>query len=291
MIQCVLAKREVRTSVSRVLYILLLLSTLAMGVVRAEVLPEDTLQLTASERAYQQQIELYFRYYEEQKPDSAELALRKALEILPEAEGNFLLKGNLAELVVSRGDTLGAVTLLGEALGKVPNVTRLRSRRAELLEECGRLSDALLDLDYLVQSQPTWEIPLYNRARVKMKMGLLDGAIADLQSIVQMNDKAYLPRIALAKVLAKKGDLVGAEQVATYLINHYPKTPHAYRTRARIRLQDGRKAEALKDIRYVINDLKAATAEDYRIRGDIWKAYGEEGEAEADYERADLLQP
>lgn len=244
----------------------------------------------SKEEKYSELVNRYFNYFEQEMPDSAEVVLRKAIDLMPEAEGNFLLRGNLAELMVARADTLGAIEQLSLALGQQPSVVQLRSRRAELLEQQNKLNDALLDLDILVEQKPTWEIPLYNRARVKRKLGLLDGAQIDLERIIKMNNEAYLPRIALAQVHELQGEQMEAERILTYLIDKYSKTPNAYRERARLYMRQGRKSDALKDIRYIFNDLKIETAEDYRIRGEIWMLYGEKEQAKKDIKMAESLE-
>lgn len=238
------------------------------------------------EGKYEDLVTKYFEYYEQQKPDSAEIMLHQALALMPDADSNFMLRGNLAELMVARADTVGAISQLSLAIGQQPDIANLRSRRAQLLEDSGKLNDALLDLDYLVQQDENKEIPRYNRARVRMKLGLLEGSKSDLEKIIEHNNEAYLPRIALAKVLYKEGDMMASEKVLTYLIETYPKVPNAYRERARLRMKQDRKALALEDIRYIFNELKTITPEDYRIRGDIWMLYGEKDQAEKDFERA-----
>lgn len=242
------------------------------------------------EEAYTHLVNKYFEYYEQQKPDSAEMVLHQAIELMPDAEINFMMRGNLAELMVARGDTLGALEQLSLALGQQSEIIQLRSRRAQLFEESNRLNDALMDLDYLIDQEPKMEVPLYNRARVRQKLGLLEGAQRDLEKIIELNDEAYLPRIALAKVMVLRKDYLGAEKVLTYLIDNYPKLPNAYRERAKLFILQDRKAQALEDIRYVFNELKRSTSEDFRIRGEIWQLYGEKEQAKKDFKRAEEIE-
>lgn len=239
--------------------------------------------------SYEALVMRYYDYYEAQKPDSAELVLREALTRYPDKESNFVLHGNLAELLVARQDTLAAISELTEALRLQPEVTQLRSRRAELYEGVARYQDALLDLDQLIQQKPEWEIPLYNRARVRSELGLHNGAIHDLEQILKLNPEAYLPRIALAKEYQLSGDPLSAEKLLTHLIDKFPKIPNAYRALGWMLLEQDRKAEALDRVRHVIQELKVPTKEDYLLRGAIWSKYGEEKEAEADFERAKAL--
>lgn len=243
----------------------------------------------ATELRYQELVECYLDYYDHSVLDSAEMALVEAIQLMPDAPTNFMLRGNLAELQVARGDTVAAITSLSQAIAEQPTVTQLRSRRAELFEVQGRLNEALIDLDELIKLQPTWEIPLYKRARVREQLGLYGGAIADLEQIIQLNNQAYMPRVALAKVYERQGDSNEAERILTYLINNHAGTPIAYREKSWLLMKQDRKAEALELVREVINELNKATAEDYLIRGTIWLMYGEKSQAEKDYAKAEAL--
>lgn len=234
-------------------------------------------------------VEEYFSFYDQNKMDSAEMVLRKAIELIPEAESNFLLKGNLAELVLARRDTLQAISLLSQALGDQPEMHQLRDRRARLFAEMGRNNEALSDFDYIINKQPSQEVPRYRRVLLLMDMGLLDGARADLEIIIKNNENAYLPRVTLAKVERKRGDERAAERLLSYLIEKYPDMPIAYRERALQYISLDRKAEALKDIRTVIQKGKEVTADDYQMRGDIWLMYGENAQAKKDYDMAKSL--
>lgn len=257
-----------------------------MLLVLGSALGQDSLALT---QRYEELVKSYLDYYEHNHQDSAEMALVEALNLIPNAESNFMLRGNLAELQVARGDTIAAISSLSQAIAEQPTITQLRSRRAELFEAQDRHNEALMDLDEIIKLQPTWEIPLYKRARVREELELYGGAIADLEAIIRMNDQAYIPRIALAKVYEHLGNMNEAEQILTYLINNFEQTPVAYREKAWLLMRQGRKAEALELIRKVINELKKATSEDYLIRGTIWLMYGETNQAEQDYAEAQKL--
>ncbi|MDO5036476.1 MAG: tetratricopeptide repeat protein [Porphyromonas sp.] len=244
---------------------------------------------TSLQEQYQALVESYFAYYEKGEIDEAQSALEQALTLIPDAESNFLLRGNLAEILVARGDTVPALEQLSIALGERPGVEALRVRRAELLEEKGLLQEALMDLDQLVANAPDKEVRRFNRARVRSRLELYEGAANDLQYIIEHNDAAYLPRIALAEVEEKRGNAIEAERILSHLINTYPATPIAYRRRAELLMRQERKAEALADIRKVINDLQPVEAEDYRIRAEIWLLYGEKAMAERDFAKAESL--
>lgn len=237
-------------------------------------------------KEYQELVQRYFEYYEAEKPDSAEMVLRLALERFPEEPTNFVLKGNLAELLLARQDTTAALAQLSDAIGQQPQVTQLRARRAEINEQRGRYNDALMDLDELIRQQPTWEIPLYNRARVRSSLGLYEGAIVDLEAIMELNPDAYLPRIALAEAYEKAERPLDAEKLLSCLIESYPKLPHAYRSMGWLLLRQNRKSEALDKVRHVINELKEVNQENHLLRGTIWLSYGETAEAEKDYAEA-----
>lgn len=237
--------------------------------------------------AYAGCVERYFDYYEAGKPDSAELMLRQALELSPEAEGNFLLLGNLAELVVARGDSLEALELLSEALSRQPKVPELRERRADLLSDLGQLQSALTDYDELVSTAPSSEIYRYKRVLAYEQMGLWNAAEEDLKRILAHNPDAYLPRVKMAEVYEKQGRPLEAEKLLSYLIEQQPVMAPAYRARARLLMRQGRKSDALADVREIIRRSgERVDAEEYLLRGEIWLIYGEEEEAEGDFARA-----
>lgn len=232
------------------------------------------------EVAYAGCVERYFDYYEAGKPDSAELMLRQALELSPEAEGNFLLLGNLAELVVARGDSL-------EALSRQPAVPELRERRADLLSDLGQLQSALTDYDELVSLTPSSEIYRYKRVLTYEKLRLWSAAEEDLKRILAHNPDAYLPRVKLAEVYEREGRPLEAEKLLSYLIEQQPAMAPAYRARARLLMRQGRKSDALADVREIIRRSgERVDAEEYLLRGEIWLIYGEEEEAERDFARA-----
>lgn len=239
------------------------------------------------ETAYADCVERYFDYYEAGRPDSAEMMLRQALELRPEAEGNFLLLGNLAELVVARGDSTEAVDLLSQAVSRQPAIPELRERRADLLMGIGRVETALADYDELVSKFPNSEIYRYKRVLAYEEMGLWSAAEGDLRKILAHNADAYLPRVKMAEVYEKQGRLMEAEKLLSYLIEQQPAMAPAYRARARLLMRQGRKSDALADVREIIRRSgDRVDAEEYLLRAEIWLLYGEEKEAEEDLRRA-----
>ncbi|WP_297132667.1 lipopolysaccharide assembly protein LapB [uncultured Porphyromonas sp.] len=239
------------------------------------------------ETAYAGCVERYFDYYEAGRPDSAEVMLRQALELNPEAEGNFLLLGNLAELVVARGDSTEAVDLLSQAVSRQPAIPELRERRADLLIGIGRVETALADYDELVSKFPNSEIYRYKRVLAYEQMGLWSAAEGDLRKILAHNADAYLPRVKMAEVYERQGRPMEAEKLLSYLIEQQPAMAPAYRARARLLMRQGRKSDALADVREVIRRSgDRVDAEEYLLRAEIWMLYGEEKEAEEDLRQA-----
>lgn len=239
------------------------------------------------EATYADCVERYFDYYEAGRPDSAELMLRQALELMPEAEGSFLLLGNLAELVVARGDSTEAVDLLSQAVSRQPAIPELRERRADLLIGIGRVETALADYDELVSKFPNSEIYRYKRVLAYEEMGLWSAAEGDLRKILAHNADAYLPRVKMAEVYERQGRPIEAEKLLSYLIEQQPAMAPAYRARARLLMRQGRKSDALADVREVIRRSgDRVEPEEYLLRAEIWLLYGEEKEAEDDLRRA-----
>lgn len=228
----------------------------------------------------------YFDYYERGVNDSAEMVLREALLLMPDNAANFLLKANLAELVVSRKDTAEAVSLLSDALAAHPEMDNIRSRRSELFEKSNRTNDALADLELLISNNPSNEVYRYRRALVLIREKLWNGAASELEQIVKNNPTGYLPRMTLAGVDFERGRELEAEQTLSRLVTEYPDIHVASWALSGVYLRENRLSEALGTIRKVINDGKVVTAEDYLARSAVWRAYGEMKEAEKDAAKA-----
>ena len=243
-------------------------------------------QTPAEVARYERLVAEYFDYYERGVNDSAELALRQALLLLPEHRANFLLRANLAELVVSRRDTLGAVSLLSEALAEQPDMEEIRSRRAELFEKSGKSNEALADLEALLAKRPDNEVYRYRRALVLLSERLWNGAAAELELIVKNNPQGYLPRVTLAAADFERGLELEAEKTLTGLRDAYPDLHIAARVLTGIYLRQGRRSAALETIRKVINEGRVVTAEDYLARAVVWLALDEEEEAAEDFATA-----
>ena len=118
-------------------------------------------------------------------------------------------------------------------------------------------------------------------------MGLWSAAEGDLRKILAHNADAYLPRVKMAEVYEKQGRLVEAEKLLSYLIEQQPAMAPAYRARARLLMRQGRKSDALADVREIIRRSgDRVDSEEYLLRAEIWLLYGEEKEAEEDLRRA-----
>ena len=238
------------------------------------------------QKRYEELVAHYFDYYQRDVADSAEMALREALLLVPDHGANFLLKANLAELVVARRDTAEAVSLLSEALAAHPEMTDIRSRRAELFEKSGKAQDALSDLEILINEHPKNEVYRYRRALVLIGQKLWNGAASDLEEIVRNNPNGYLPRVALAATDFERGRELDAEQALSQLVSDYPEIHVAARVLTGLYLRQGRKSDAHETIRKVISEGKVVTAEDYLTRAFVWVGYGEKAEAEKDFKKA-----
>ena len=163
----------------------------------------------------------------------------------------------------------------------------LRERRADLLCDLGQLQSALTDYDELVSTTPSSEIYRYKRVLTYEKLRLWSAAEEDLKRILAHNPDAYLPRVKLAEVYEREGRPLEAEKLLSYLIEQQPAMVPAYRARARLLMRQGRKSDALADVREIIRRSgKRVDAEEYLLRGEIWLIYGEEEEAERDFAHA-----
>lgn len=248
--------------------------------------PLPGLAQESKEKEYESLVVRGYEALERERVDSAFIYFGRALELLPKAPTNYMLRSNLAEIHLSRQDTTLALKEMHEAISLQPDLIALRERRAEILGKLGRYEEALFDYNRIVEINPKRELSLFNRALLKTEMKLYDAAIKDLETIIEANDKAYLPRIALASAELKKGNEEKAEKIYHFLISSFPKIPMAYRERARLYISQDRKALALRDVREVMKQPERVTYEDYLLRGRIWTMYGEAREARLDFDKA-----
>ena len=253
-------------------------------------IPISTAAQAPLNRVYEESIHRYYEMAEKGQPDSALYYLNRALEILPDAETNYLLHGLKSEHFLAKGDTATALHELSVAISLKPTELALLEKRGEVLTLSGRYTEALHDYDAILRISPDRESARYNRALVKQALNLLEGAERDLEKIILNNPKAYLPRLTLAGVYLSMEDSADkAEKIYNYLIATYPDIPEAYRHRAQLYLNQDRKALATKDVSKIFELGKDITYRDYLLRGAIRLKYGDEKEALRDFRMAQSM--
>ena len=260
-----------------------------LAAIIGSILPVQALEVRDSlvtTKKYEQYVERSYTSLSQSKPDSAQLYIEKALQLLPNAPTNYMLRANLSKIYLSKRDTAQAIIQLTLAIAQQPNEPILHEERGTLYALTGKLNEALFDYDNIIKQYPDRESARYNRALIRSSLGLDDAAESDLQHIVQLNPKAYQPRLAMAEIEIKRGAEDQAEKIYTYLINTFPAELEAYRARARLYITQDRKALAMKDVQTIISQGKGLTAEDYLLRGVIWLMYDEKKEASADFRQA-----
>jgi Flp pilus assembly protein TadD len=119
----------------------------------------------------------------------AEIALRQeqlevALQMLARVDdGPYLLlaRDTLARIAVARGDSQGALQLLGELAERHPELAfQAERRRAAILQKTGDSQQALDVLDGVVRYQPDDAELRVNRGALQEQMGRIEPALADM---------------------------------------------------------------------------------------------------------------
>ncbi|MCA2230156.1 tetratricopeptide repeat protein [Nonomuraea aurantiaca] len=97
---------------------------------------------------------------------------RRVLDEQPALDVDDGMTALRARLATSDGNAASALTILDEAIDRMPDSTSLRVERSSVLYELGRLADALADLDAVVEQGETDPVLQINRLKLLHECGL-----------------------------------------------------------------------------------------------------------------------
>lgn len=164
------------------------------------------------------------------------------------------------------------------------------NRRGQLKAEAGHTTEAMLDFDDAIRSNPKAWRALHNRGVLKAQAGDFESAFDDFNLAIQFNSKfakAYSNRGALFVVA---GDLPAALDDYAHAIELDPNLAVAHRGRARVCHQTGRLDEALDHydaaVQLAPNDAYAIAG-----RADLLTDLGRYVDAAKGYNQAIKLDP
>ena len=232
-------------------------------------------------------LDLSFRYLEEQKPDSAEIALKNQLSQWPADPVNPFLLNNLGTIQRSLGKKEEALMSYTAALGSHPGNKIFLHARASLFVEINQPENALLDYSTLLQNHPTDEEALYQRGLLYLQVRQVEAAEADFRKLLDLYPDGLYPRMSFASLAKFKGEYEEAEKIYNYLLDKEPERAELYAGRAELYVLMNKGGKASTDATRAIR-LSADNPNPYYyiIRYRAKCLLLEKESAEADYRKA-----
>ena len=209
-------------------------------------------------QTYDQWIEISFKYLDENRLDSAEMALINALRTAPDHALNAFLFSNLGTIQRRQGKNAEALQSYTLALNRYPKNPVFLSDRASLFVEMGDFKDALLDYNVLLEEEPRNEDALYQRALLLLSMKDFESSERDLKKLMELNPKSLPARLGFASLYKIEGRYDEAEKIYNYLENSEPDNPALYAGRAELFLLMEKGGKALADVNKAIRLSKDA---------------------------------
>jgi tetratricopeptide (TPR) repeat protein len=203
-------------------------------------------------QTYSEWIESSFQYIDENRLDSAEIALKNALKKEPDNQMNAFLFNNLGTIQRRQGKTEDALHSYTLALARYPKNSTFLSARASLFSETGDFKNALLDYNTLLDEYPNDEEALYQRALLYLSMKNFELSKKDLDRIIELNPQSFYARLGFGSLYKITGRYDDAEKIYNYLEEKEPNHPAVYSGRAELFLLTEKGGKALSDINKAI---------------------------------------
>ena len=198
------------------------------------------------------QLSLAFDYIEQNKLDSAEIALKTVLKNTPDNPVNPFLLNNLGTIQRRLGKLQEALVSYSAALGPYPKNPVILESRASLFAEMGQALNAIVDYSTLLEEKPNYEEALYQRGLLYLQIKNTDFAESDFRKILDLNPNSLLARNGFASLSKFRGDYEEAEIIYNYLLDKDPENFNLYAGRAELYLLMERPGKASSDINRAI---------------------------------------
>ena len=197
-------------------------------------------------------LSLVFDYIEQNRLDSAEIALKAVLKNDPNNPLNPFLLNNLGTIQRRIGKHDEALLSYTAALGTFPKQPVFLESRASLFAEMGRAHNAIMDYSALLNDNPNNEEALYQRGLLYLQIKNTDLAETDFQRMLELNPNSLYARNGFASVAKFRGDYEDAEKIYIYLLDKDPENFNLYAGRAELYLLMQRPGKASTDINRAI---------------------------------------
>ena len=197
-------------------------------------------------------LSLAFDYIEQNRLDSAEIALKTFMKNNPDNPLNPYLLNNLGTIQRRIGKLDEALISYTAALGTFPAKTDFLESRAALLAEMGKTGNAIIDYSTLLSENPNNEEALYQRGLLYMQIKINDLAEADFQRMLEINPNGLYARRGFASLAKIMGNYEEAEKIYHYLLDKEPDDFNLHAGRAELYLLMKKPGKALTDINRAI---------------------------------------
>jgi len=199
------------------------------------------------------ELSLAFDYIEQNRLDSAEIALKAVLKSDPDNPLNPFLLNNLGTIQRRMGKLNEALLSYTAALGQHPTQPVFLESRASLFAEMGQAENAIIDYSTLLKDNPNNEEALYQRGLLYLQIKNTDLAEADFRKMLELNPNGLYARRGFASLAKFRGDYEEAEKIYCYLLDKEPEDFTLYAGRAELYLLMKKPGKASADINRAIH--------------------------------------
>ena len=197
-------------------------------------------------------LSLSFDYIEQNKLDSAEIALKTVLINDPVNPINPFLLNNLGTIQRRMGKLDEALLSYNAALGQHPAHPVFLESRASLFAEMGKAQNAIIDYSTLLNENPNNEEVLYQRGLMYLQIKNTEFAEIDFRKMLELNPNGLYARRGFASLAKFRGDYEEAEKIYNYLLDKEPEDYNLYAGRAELYLLMEKPGKAYSDINRAI---------------------------------------
>ena len=245
--------------------------------------------ISATAQTYQQWIGKSADFIEQNRLDSAEYALKKAMAIDPSNPDNAALLMSLGVIQRQLGRYDDAYITFTAALNKYPDSKLVLHNRAALLCDMERYDEAMKDYNEILQLDSSDIQAYYRRGVLYLEKKQRDQAEADFKKAQQTDPENFYSLLSKALIYKLDDNWTEAEKIYTKLIEkgeNVNSTLYLNRSECYVNTDQIFKASA---------DLKAAEPGEkenpyfYMLRGRVRLSQFDKLAAKADFEKAKQL--
>lgn len=228
-------------------------------------------------------------YIEENRLDSAAMALQKAMALEPANENNPVLLLNLGILQRQLGLPDDAFVSLTAAMGNNPMPELVLHNRASLLCDMGRYDEAMDDYNALIRNYPDDVEAYYRRGLLYLEKNNRLGAEADFKMSESVDPENMYTKLSKALLYKLDDHWDEAEKIYTALINSSETVePSFYLNRAECYVNTDQLFKASADLR-VVEPSQRDNPYFYILRGKVRLGQFDKVAARDDFRNAKSL--